>query len=221
MPLSPADDATTTVPTVYQLRVVLAGVSPLIWRQLLVPDETTIAGLHAVLQTAFGWGGEHLHRFVIHGRYYGIAYAGGPGFRDNARQVRLADLGLRPTERFTYDYDFTDGWRLDLRLEQIQTATPGRTYPRCSGGRRAGPPEGSGGAWAFTEATEPHLVFAATLRAAEVIGTMLDEDADNTRVCAYRDELAAVAPLLGLERFDRRTLNRALAEQAPAARNVA
>jgi len=221
MPLSPADDATTTVPTVYQLRVVLAGVSPLIWRQLLVPDETTIAGLHAVLQTAFGWGGEHLHRFVIHGRYYGIAYAGGPGFRDNARQVRLADLGLRPTERFTYDYDFTDGWRLDLRLEQIQTATPGRTYPRCSGGRRAGPPEGSGGAWAFTEATEPHLVFAATLRAAEVIGTMLDEDADNTRVCAYRDELAAVAPLLGLERFDRRTLNRALAEQALAARNVA
>ncbi len=221
MPLSPADDATTTVPTVYQLRVVLAGVSPLIWRQLLVPDETTIAGLHAVLQTAFGWGGEHLHRFVIHGRYYGIAYAGGPGFRDNARQVRLADLGLRPTERFTYDYDFTDGWRLDLRLEQIQTATPGRTYPRCTGGRRAGPPEGSGGAWAFTEATEPHLVFAATLRAAEVIGTMLDEDADNTRVCAYRDELAAVAPLLGLERFDRRTLNRALAEQAPAARNVA
>jgi len=198
MPLSPADDATTTVPTVYQLRVVLAGVSPLIWRQLLVPDETTIAGLHAVLQTAFGWGGEHLHRFVIHGRYYGIAYAGGPGFRDNARQVRLADLGLRPTERFTYDYDFTDGWRLDLRLEQIQTATPGRTYPRCTGGRRAGPPEGSGGAWAFTEATEPHLVFAATLRAAEVIGTMLDEDADNTRVCAYRDELAAVAPLLGL-----------------------
>ncbi len=221
MPLSPADDATTTVPTVYQLRVVLAGVSPLIWRQLLVPDETTIAGLHAVLQTAFGWGGEHLHRFVIHGRYYGIAYAGGLGFRDNARQVRLADLGLRPTERFTYDYDFTDGWRLDLRLEQIQTATPGRTYPRCSGGRRAGPPEGSGGAWAFTEATEPHLVFAATLRAAEVIGTMLDEDADNTRVCAYRDELAAVAPLLGLERFDRRTLNRALAEQVPAARNVA
>ncbi len=162
-----------------------------------------------------------MHRFVIHGRYYGIAYAGGPGFRDNARQVRLADLGLRPTERFTYDYDFTDGWRLDLRLEQIQTATPGRTYPRCTGGRRAGPPEGSGGAWAFTEATEPHLVFAATLRAAEVIGTMLDEDADNTRVCAYRDELAAVAPLLGLERFDRRTLNRALAEQAPAARNVA
>jgi len=119
------------------------------------------------------------------------------------------------------DYDFTDGWRLDLRLEQIQTATPGRTYPRCTGGRRAGPPEGSGGTWAFTEATEPHLVFAATLRAAEVIGTMLDEDADNTRVCAYRDELAAVAPLLGLERFDRRTLNRALAEQAPAARNVA
>lgn len=54
--------------SVYQLRVVVAGISPLIWRRLLVPAEATIAELHAVLQLAFGWGGQHLHRFEIHGR---------------------------------------------------------------------------------------------------------------------------------------------------------
>ena len=54
-------------PSLYQLRVVLHGISPLIWRRLLVPATATIAELHAVLQTAFGWSGEHLHRFVIHG----------------------------------------------------------------------------------------------------------------------------------------------------------
>jgi len=65
---------------------------------------------------------------------YGISYVGGVGFRDDPHLVRLADLGLRPTERFVYDYDFTDGWRLDLRLEQILVMDPGRVYPRCTGG---------------------------------------------------------------------------------------
>ena len=87
--------------TVYQLRVVVRGISPLIWRRLLVPADTTIAELHAILQTVFGWSGEHLHRFLIHGREYGISYVGGPGFRDDARTIRLGELGLRRSERFT------------------------------------------------------------------------------------------------------------------------
>ena len=98
--------ASSPVPSVYQLRVVLRGVSPLIWRRLLVPDTTTIADLHAVLQTVFGWADEHLHRFVIHGREYGISRLGGVGFRDNPRRVSLAGFGLRVGERFVYDYDF-------------------------------------------------------------------------------------------------------------------
>jgi hypothetical protein len=35
--------------SIYRLRVVLAGISPLIWRQVEVPDSITIAGLHEVL----------------------------------------------------------------------------------------------------------------------------------------------------------------------------
>jgi hypothetical protein len=202
----------TVDPCVYQLRVVLTGISPLIWRRLLIPADTTIAGLHAILQAAFGWSGEHLHRFVIQGREYGIVYSGGPGFRDDPRTVRLGELGLRPTERFCYYYDFTDGWCHDLRLEQILPAPPGWCRTRCVGGRRAGPPEDCGGPWAFLEQTQPHLVFAAMLRAAEIVGMLLDEqDTEVTRVGEHRDELAALLPLLGLERFDRRALNRALA----------
>jgi hypothetical protein len=33
---------------VYQLRVVVRGVGPLIWRQLLIAADTTIAGLRGV-----------------------------------------------------------------------------------------------------------------------------------------------------------------------------
>ena len=186
------------------------GVSPLIWRRLVVRADTTIAGLHAVVQTTFGWDGEHLHRFVIHGVEYGIGYAGGVGFRDDPNQVRLADLGLRPTERFVYDDDFTDGWRLDLRVEQILVMDPGRVYPRCTGGRRAGPPEDCGGVHASLENTQAHHVLAAAIRAAEILGMLLDDE-DVPRFGEHRDELAGLLPLLGVERFDRRTLNRALA----------
>ena len=147
--------------TVYRLRVVVRGVSPLIWRRLLVPADTTIAGLHAVLQIAFSWTGTHLHRFVVQGREYGIGYVGGPGFGDDPRRVRLGDLGLRRTERFTYHYDFTAGWCLDLRVEQVLAAEPGRPLPVCAGGRRAGPPEDCGGVQAFLERTQPSHVLAA------------------------------------------------------------
>jgi len=63
-------------PFVYQLRVVLRGASPLIWRRLLVRSDSSIADLHATLQLTLGWSDEHLNRFVIHGREYGVAPPG-------------------------------------------------------------------------------------------------------------------------------------------------
>lgn len=137
-------------PGVYQLQVVLRGVGPLIWRRrlllLLVHGDTTIAALHAVLQTAFGWVEQHLHRFEIHGAEYGVSYIGGVGFLDDAHQVQLADLGLRRTERFSYHDDFIDGWWLDLRVEQILRTAPERrkTAAGCgSSSTRPSPTESS------------------------------------------------------------------------------
>ena len=70
----------------YQLRVVLCGVSPLVWRRLLVASDINIAELHEILQSAFGWSGEHLHRFLIHGAAYGITHLGDADFREDARR---------------------------------------------------------------------------------------------------------------------------------------
>jgi len=224
------ENTTPASPTVYQLRVVVRGVSPLIWRRLLVPADATIAGLHAVVQAAFGWGGDHLHRFVIHGTEYGISYVGGPGFRDDPHRVRLGELGLRQSERFVYEYNFFAGWVVDLRVEQILPAQPGRVYPRCTAGRRAGSPEDWDGPWAFLERTQPYLVFGAIVRAAQIVSQLLDGDGDGdgdgdddddddghedvAGIAERRDQLAGLLPLLGLERFDRRALNHALARCA-------
>jgi hypothetical protein len=211
------------VPVVYQVRVVVAGISPLIWRRLLVSAEATIADLHAILQTAFGWSGEHLHHFTVHGAQYGVCYDGGPVFRDDAYRVRLASLGLREGERFSYVYNFFADWRLDLRVEQITGPQPGRVYPRCTGGRRAGPPEHWNGPWDFLQRTQPYLVYEALVRAAEILGQLLNsKDLDEVaEVEDWREEMAGLLPLLALERFDRRALNRALAELAATERTAA
>jgi len=205
-------------PAVYQLRVVLRGVSPLIWRRLLVPGTATIADLHAVLQTVFGWADEHLHRFVIHGREYGISYLGGVGFRDNPRRVSLAGFGFRVGERFVYEYDFIDGWRHDIRVEQLVPPEPGRRYPVCIDGRRAGPPEDCGGAWAFLELRQRYCLPVVARRVADLLDDLLTGAGD---VAERRDELRELHPWLSIDRFDRRAVNQRLAALAGSAGRAA
>jgi hypothetical protein len=94
------DSPSTLDAAVYQLRIVLRLISPLIWRRLLVRSDSTVADLHRTLQVTFGWSDEHLHPFVIQGRLYG------DDSLFDSRRVRLADLGLRLRERFVYEYDF-------------------------------------------------------------------------------------------------------------------
>jgi hypothetical protein len=133
-------------PCVYQLRICLRKISPIIWRRLLVRDDSTIADLHYTLQIVMGWTDSHLHRFRIHGKDYGVAHIGGCSFADDPRQVRLADFGFRLRERFFYEYDFYDLWQHDIRIEQILELDTKRTYPVCIAGRRASPPEDCGAA---------------------------------------------------------------------------
>ncbi len=113
---------------------------------------------------------------------------------------------------FAYEYNFSAAWRVDLRVEQITGAPPGRAYPRCTGGRHASPPEDWAGPWDFLEQTQPHLVFGAIVRASEISGRLLDagEHHDLADVGLDHEELAALMPLLGLERFDRRAGNQVL-----------
>jgi len=48
----------STLLSIYQFRMVLRGISPLIWRRVLVPSETTLAHLHTILQILFAWSDE-------------------------------------------------------------------------------------------------------------------------------------------------------------------
>lgn len=126
---------------IYQLRVILKDISPLIWRRLLVPGDYSIADLHYILQIAFDWDNVHLHRFEIYGKEYGIWYDGGMSFSDNPHKIRLADFNFRRGEKFLYEYDFGDSWEHLIRVEDILGFDLKKKYPLCTGGRNLAPIE--------------------------------------------------------------------------------
>jgi Plasmid pRiA4b ORF-3-like protein len=134
---------------IYQLKVFLREISPMIWRRLLVSGDTTLLELHEIIQSAMGWEGYHLWTFSINGHEYGHAY--GAALGRETYETTLSDLGLRVRERFLYTYDFGDYWQHEMRLEKVLEPEPGKSYPRCIGGKRACPPEDCGGPWAYQE----------------------------------------------------------------------
>ena len=121
-------------PGIYQLRVVLEDISPLIWRRLLVSGEYSIADLHFILQIAFDWDDWNLHRFLIHGKDYGIYHSGGMSFSDDPYQVKLNAFKFRKGEKFLYEYDFFNNWNHLVRIEDILSFDPKKKYPLCTGG---------------------------------------------------------------------------------------
>ena len=61
-------------PLLLRLKLLLRDVHPAVWRRVKLADSLSIADLHRVIQLLMGWDDDHLHRFRIHGRDYGIAY---------------------------------------------------------------------------------------------------------------------------------------------------
>jgi hypothetical protein len=131
-------------PRVYQFRVVLQGISPLIWRRLLIRSDMSLATLHAALQVVFAWSDTSLHSFHIHGKAYGTPRLDGPHIDGDARHVPLAALRLHQGERFTSAYNFIDYWVCDLPLEAVRPLDSRGHYPICLGGKRAAPPRVAG-----------------------------------------------------------------------------
>jgi hypothetical protein len=136
---------------VYQLKVWLQGISPMVWRRLLVRSDGTIADLHYTIQIAMGWSDVHLNRFHIHGQDFGVYHDGGISFADNPEKVPLSAFGFRTRERFLYEYDFHDAWLHEVRIEKRLPLDPKKTYPLCIDGKHAAPPEDFGGAQAYMQ----------------------------------------------------------------------
>ncbi|MGW2081971.1 plasmid pRiA4b ORF-3 family protein [Streptomyces sp. NPDC001939] len=127
--------------------VTLQDSRPPIWRRLEVPSGATLRELHAIIQSAFGWEGYHMWAFENGQNRYGMS---DPGLRiRSAAAKRLDQVAPGTGSRLRYTYDFGDDWEHDVLVEDITEPEPGIAYPRCLTGRRACPPEDSGGMWGY------------------------------------------------------------------------
>jgi len=134
---------------VHRLKVTLRGTKPPIWRRFEVPSDFSLARLHTVIQRGFGWQNSHLYVFETPAGRYGQS---DPDLEiRGAANKKLSAVADWPGDKIRYEYDFGDSWEHDILVEAVEPAQPGVAYPRCTGGKRAGPPEDSGGVWGYSD----------------------------------------------------------------------
>jgi len=213
---------------VYQCRVWLRDISPLIWRRLLIRGDTTLATLHTILQTAFAWEDERLYEFRIYGRTYGSSDTAA-----SPRTRQLSAFHLRRNERVQYTYNFYANWVHEIRIEAIRPLDPRQIYPWCCGGARAAPTEDCRDGWAFMALRQHYhllrvadeLVALVRRQAAPPWGCNDDDQGDGAThgegdeegdaddaddACDPEARFETLRYWLLVDRFDRRTLNRSL-----------
>ena len=136
---------------IYQLKATIVGTKPPVWRRVLVEESATLLDLHHVLQGAFGWYDCHLHEFEVDGARYGTDDGDGLGPPPKSeRRARLGSVADQGTA-IRYVYDFGDNWVHRVVVERVAPRNPAVTYPSCTGGKRACPPEDCGGVWGYEE----------------------------------------------------------------------
>ena len=136
------------------MRLDLDGATPPIWRRLELRSDLTLADMHRIIQASFDWADGHLHRFAL----------GGSPFDPGAQlflcpfdveegedeglpeaEVRLDEAVQEVGDTLRYVYDYGDDWQVRARVEAVRPAPEDAPAAVAVGGRRAAPPEDSGG----------------------------------------------------------------------------
>jgi hypothetical protein len=139
---------------VYQFKISLLEIKPLIWRRIQVVETYTFWDLHVAIQDAMGWQDYHLHEFnIIDPSTNTNAVIGIPDEDDSfydrvvlpGWEQHIRDFFSMNNPKAKYEYDFGDGWEHDIILEAILPKDLQSKYPQCLGGARSCPPEDCGG----------------------------------------------------------------------------
>jgi len=176
-----------TVKSIYQFKITLAGLTPPIWRRVLVSDQLTLRDLHKVIQNSFDWADYHLYSFE---------HLGARIDDENPKMLskKLCKLQLGEKSKINYIYDFGDCWEHKIVLEKIVPNDGSKNFPYCIAGKRAAPPEDCGGIWGYQDklvilADEDHPEHMDIL---DGMGDDFDPDAFDIK--AVNEQLKNMAP---------------------------
>jgi hypothetical protein len=158
--VEPAKVAAKQAPDVYQFRISLEEVEPVIWRRIQLSQRSTFWDLHVAIQNAMGWTDTHLHEFrVLDPKTEDEVRIGIPDVESLGEDSLTLPGWEVPVSRYLtpanpgadYLYDFGDSWQHEVLLEGTEPSTRGISYPRCIDGERACPPEDCGGPPGYEE----------------------------------------------------------------------
>ncbi len=145
---------------VYQFKITLKDIKPLIWRRIQVPKTYTFWDFHVAIQDAMGWFDSHLHEFEIVNPLSGTKTIIGIPNEDEdfanyktlpGWEQKIADYFSKENKSANYIYDFGDNWEHKIILEKILPKENNITYPLCIKGERACPPEDCGGLYGYED----------------------------------------------------------------------
>lgn len=128
------------VQTIYQFRLTVAEISPLIWRRIWMRSDHTLADLHYTVQITMDWTDCFLNQFLFRGKHYCVYKIGGTVMND-AHKVPLQPLSIRSKECIQYQYNMYVPWQVQIRYEKQLPYQPEYIYPYCVSGKHPGPVE--------------------------------------------------------------------------------
>ncbi len=160
---------------VFQFRVTLVGILPVVWRRITVSSRASLHELHGVIQRALGLEEADAYWFAIDGvRYHDPGETGTIGTAASD-SMALQGLDLHAGTSFTHIAE-TEGepWQHTVTLEQVSPRLVGQRLPICLAGGRAAPPDDCDGPTRYN-ALLAALDAPLDPRAAELRGWLPDE----------------------------------------------
>jgi hypothetical protein len=132
----------------FWLRIQLQEIDPVVWRRLLVPGAVRMGKLSDMILAVMGWTNSHLHAFRIGDERYGMNFDDYPEGEIDEDDVTVLQA-LRDQPECIYDYDFGDGWKHQVAIEDLTWSAPGLKFAVCLDGQNACPPEDVGGPYGY------------------------------------------------------------------------
>lgn len=121
-------------------RISLQWSNPVIYRDVLLPEDMVLPAFHELIQIVMDWDESHMHVFYDKNRQ-----PFDPAETDDYYDITVGEWLPAKGSKFVYLYDFGDSWHHEIVSLGKVVVADDQQLPTLLGGENAAPPEDSGG----------------------------------------------------------------------------